>query len=264
MAIKQLIEYFERHTEMGNQDEEHQNGTNKDSSDVKNTLVRSFFQYLFRTSPWLIFFHSLMFILWGLTFLLIYDVYSYVNKGNSVIDYFETNLDIGHDHYLQYTALSKTSEDLLEEIRQELGAKEVSIYLLHNGKASLGGIPFLKVSQFAISKHLSNQIIRVIDEPINNVPQLQNTLRGEIVWVRIDDYPVGSVYRGLLQGNHSNDMIVRGPLFKTFDGIPHGWITIIYDENTPIDDGQKDRIEAAISKYTSLFQAISSIVDKPR
>ena len=231
----------------------------EEQQDVKTTLIKSIFGYLFRTSPFLLFFHSLMFVLWGFTFLFIYDVYSYVQKGNSIIKYFEENLDIGNDHYVQYTILSKKAEDLLEEFRQKLGAKEVSVYLLHNGKASLGGIPFLKVSQFATIKYSQNSIVRILDEPINNFPDLQATLRGEIVYYNLMDLSPGSITR-TLYGNNNHEF-VRGPLFKTFEGVPHGWITIVFEDGKTLD---RELLKEQIDFYTIIFQTMFDLLPRKK
>lgn len=253
---------------MGNMDDDNgstsisgkQNGANE--YDVKLGWAKLVLNYLFNTSPWKILFHTLLFGLLSFIILFIYDVYRYVDKGNTLASYVQTSLETSQDHYLQYTKLSGVSEDLLEEIRIELGAVDVSIFLLHNGKASLGGIPFLKVSQFATSKIIVPGLVRIIDEPINNFPNLQSTLQGNIVDHKISDMPLGSVYRSNQPKDFVDYRLYRGPLFRTFEGVPHGWLMITFERE--LNEVEYNKIVNALNKYSSLFQAIFSIVPKPK
>jgi hypothetical protein len=130
---------------------------------------------------------------------------------------------------------------------------------MHNGKNSVGGVPFLSVSGYAEAyrKGLSAAVFHLDGVPLTVVSHLQETLRGDVTAYRPNDTREGDAVESI-----GVDRVFRGPIIRSFDGVPHGWIFLGYTDSAwEKAEPVRAEEERLILKYTDIMTGILNSVN---
>ena len=219
----------------------------KMENEEKRNIPQSVVAYLINTKPSKFFWQSMVCFLWLAMAVIGYEAYHTVRNGGSIARaILDVTLELNEAHYTDYVGLQKISQDLLSELADDIGSRNASVFLLHNGKASLGGVPFLKATQFARGRDVEEG--KIIEIELSQFPYLKETLDGETIIYNINDYDFSETV------GRENIVVVRGPIFNTFSGLPHGWLSITFEEGTEFTAEKWASIQRKLEVYSVLFQ----------
>jgi hypothetical protein len=231
---------------------------------VMNALVRPFFasvvSYLQGTSFLALVGHTLLFIVWAGIGVVAYDSYKTVSSGRSLLEATLPRMVISGIHIDSYMKTQKEIGDLLADLRQKTGASRAVLVLFTNGKASVGGVPYIHASAYAESHdaRLKPSLPEMQDLDISFIPELHLTLAGETFLYHPADTP--DSIRPICQC----DTILRGPIIRTFNGKPHGYIFLSWDGDAPAAEPPLNRVQQWINEFSFIFAGVLSTVDMDR
>lgn len=172
--------------------------------------------------------HTLILLTWGMLALFLFEGYTRVRDGERLVESVIADFNSLNSRHLEaYTETQNVIEDLLGEFLRETEADRAVLVLLHNGKNSVAGVPFLSVSGYAEAyrEGMSAAVFHLDGVPLTVVSHLQETLAGEIAAYRPNDTREGDAVKSV-----GVDRVLRGPVIRSFDGAPHGWLFLGYTE----------------------------------
>lgn len=216
--------------------------------------------YLSETPLWRIAGPTMIVLTWGLLALLLYEGYSRVRDGEHLVDSVIADFNMLNTRHLEaYAQTQKVIEDLLNELLDETGADRAMLLLLHNGKNSVGGIPFLSISGYAEAYRdgMSAAVFHIDGVPLSAVSALQETLAGETVAYRPNDTREGAAVESV-----GVDRVLRGPVIRSFEGVPHGWIFLGYtDAGWEASGAGRPHEQRMLERYTDILTGVLNAVN---
>lgn len=207
---------------------------------------------------------------WGIMGLLGYDLYKSSQDQNGIInrvlqEYFESN----KDHVDQYFEMQRISTGLLRELRIESGAQYAVLFLFHNGSASIGNVPFLSATAFAEDKYSSLPSLSdfLQDLSLERIYRLNRTLAGQYLYFT-EDFSEVSDRSSLYQTACSGPCLAvfRGPIIRTLDGRPHGFISLLWAEDGYPSTDNEDFLEALgvnVDRASTILQGAFHVLEFP-
>jgi hypothetical protein len=217
-------------------------------------------QYLDETPALRIIGHTLVVCTWALIALFLFEGYTRVRNGEHLVDSVIADFNMLNTRHLEaYTQTQKVIEDLLNELLRQTNADRAMLVLLHNGKNSVGGVPFLSVSGYAEAyrQGMSAAVFHLDGVPLTVVSHLQETLRGDVAAYRPNETREGDAVESI-----GVDRIFRGPVIRSFDGVPHGWIFLGYNEAAWMkSEAGRAEERRLILKYTDIMTGILNSVN---
>ncbi len=225
-----------------------------------NGFMGFLYSYLEGTPTLRVVGHTLIVVTWGLISLFLYEGYTRVRDGERLVESVIADFNTLNSRHLEaYTETQDVIEDLLGELVRQTEADRAMLVLLHNGKNSVGGVPFLSVSGYAEAyrKGLSAAVFRLDGVPLTVVSNLDETLAGHIAEYRPNETREGDAVESI-----GVDRVMRGPVIRSFDGAPHGWIFLGYTEAgwaraEPVRAVERRLVE----RYTDVLTGVLNSVD---
>jgi hypothetical protein len=216
--------------------------------------------YLRESSFWALVGHTALFVIWSGIGIVAYDSYKTVSSGRSLLESALPRMVISGIHIDSYMKTQKEIGDLLAELRQKTGASRAVLVLFTNGKASVGGVPYIHASAYAESHdpRLKPSLPQMQDLDIIFIPELHLTLAGETYLYHPAD--TGESIKPICQC----ETILRGPIIRTFNGKPHGYIFLTWDHEPPDGDPPLNRTQQWINEFSFIFAGVLSTVDMDR
>lgn len=216
------------------------------------TTIGEFFH---RVHPLRVAGHALVASLWLLVAVIAWEGVLSVQRGASAIDGLRrTMLGFDPQQVDEFSRVQKILRDLLEDLRTRTEADRAVLVMLHNGKSSLGGIPFLSVSGFVEGYRpgLSAGIQHFVDLPLSEIHGVSETLAGETLVYRPNALREGEIVRSI-----GVDVVVRGAVIRSFNGIPHGWIFLGYtDHDWKAHAARQERFKQVLDRYTAIVTGV--------
>lgn len=224
------------------------------------SLTSNMWGYLRDTSFPSLIGHTLLFMVWAGIGMFVYDSYKTVSGGRSLLESSLSRIVISGIHIDSFLKTQKEIGDLLAELRQETGASRAVLVLFTNGKASVGGVPFIHASAYAEShdRGLEPSLPAMQDLDIIFIPELHRTLEGETILYHPDDSPES------LKPICDCGTVLRGPIIRTFNGKPHGYIFLTWDSVTHLVEPPLVSVRQRINEYSFIFAGVLSTVDIER
>ena len=217
-------------------------------------------QYLDETPALRILGHTIVILTWAVIALFVYEGYSRIRRGEHLVDSVIADFNLMNTRHLEaYTQTQRVIEDLLSELLRQTGADRAMLVLLHNGRNSVGGVPFLSVSGYAEAyrKGMSAAVFRLDGVPLTVIADLQETLNGETVAYRPGDTRERDAVAAL-----AVDRVFRGPIIRSFDGVPHGWIFLGYsDAGWTQSEPRRPEERRLVLKYTDILTGVLNSVN---
>jgi hypothetical protein len=204
--------------------------------------------------------HTFIFIVWAFIGVVAYDAYRTVADGKPLMEASMSRVVLSGIHFESFIKTQEQIGDLLQDLRAQSGASRAVLVLFTNGKASVGGVPFIHASAYAESHgpDLEPSLPRMQDLDIGFIPRLDVTLAGETYAYAADD----STHSMRRMCDCAS--ILRGPIIRTFDGKPHGYIFITWDDDKTLADRDAGTLKQKINEFSFIFAGILSTVDIER
>ena len=204
--------------------------------------------------------HTILFIVWAGIGMFVYDSYKTVSSGRPLLESSLSRIVISGIHIDSFMKTQKEIGELLSELRLQTGASRAVLVLFTNGKASVGGVPFIHASAYAEShdRSLQPSLPEMQDLDIIFIPELDRTLEGEAIHYHPDDTAES------IQPICECRTVVRGPIIRTFNGKPHGYIFLTWGDVAALDDPRLVLIKQRINEYSFIFAGVLSTVDIER
>lgn len=224
------------------------------------SMTSNIWEYLRDTSFTSVIGHTMLFVVWAGIGMFVYDSYKTVNSGRPLLESSLSRIVISGIHIDSFMKTQKEIGDLLSELRLEAGASRAVLVLFTNGKASVGGVPFIHASAYAEShdRSLQPSLPSMQDLDIIFIPELHRTLEGETILYHPDDAPES------IKPVCQCSTVVRGPIIRTFNGKPHGYIFLTWDDSTDFDNPRLAKVKQRINEYSFIFAGVLSTVDIER
>ncbi len=199
--------------------------------------------------------HAVVACLWLFVGLIGWEGVMAVNEGRSALEGLQRSVR-GFDPQRvdEFSRIQTVVRDLLDDLRMRTEADRAVFVMLHNGKTSLDGVPFLSVSGFAeaYDSNLSSAIAHFVDLPLPEVYGVQETLRGETLIYRPNDFREGEIVSSI-----GVDVVLRGPVIRSFNGVPHGWVFLGYtDREWEALKDRRDRFAEVMGRYTAIITGV--------
>lgn len=211
--------------------------------------------YVKQVSPFRALAHAFVTAIWLALAVMAYEGVRAVQEGASAVQSMRTLLlGFNPTQVDEFSRVQKIVRDLLSDLRERTEADRAVFVMLHNGKSSLGGVPFLSVSGFAeaYGAHHSSAVHHFVDLPLPEVYGVDATLKGETLVYRPNDYREGEIVSSV-----GVDRVVRGGVIRAFNGIPHGWIFLGYTETGWAKRKDRhDKIVATLDRYTAIVTGV--------
>lgn len=225
----------------------------------KNSSI-NIWSYLKETSLFVLVGHTIIFIMWAFIGIFAYDAYRTMYSGRSLTDATLSRMIISGIHIDSFMKTHGEITDLLAELRLEAGASRAVLVLFTNGKASVGGVPYIHASSYAESHdpRLPPSLHLMQDLDISFIPDLPRTLEGQPVLYHPDDAPESIRHVCLCL------TVLRGPIIRTFDGKPHGYIFLTWEDERTFGSEECQHIRQRLNEFSFIFAGVLSTVDIDR